>query len=71
MGRVDITLREGDIFGFLGPNSAGKTITIRTIFELDIDKRTHLGDFFRIDTACGLHMRGEETGAGFRQNGIE
>ncbi len=28
---VDLTVREGEVFGFLGPNGAGKTTTIRTL----------------------------------------
>ena len=29
--RVDLTVEEGEVFGFLGPNGAGKTTTIRTL----------------------------------------
>jgi ABC-2 type transport system ATP-binding protein len=28
---VDLTVNEGEVFGFLGPNGAGKTTTIRTL----------------------------------------
>ncbi|WP_132057017.1 ABC transporter ATP-binding protein [Halorussus amylolyticus] len=28
---LDLTVREGEVFGFLGPNGAGKTTTIRTL----------------------------------------
>ena len=31
---VDLTVGEGEIFGFLGPNGAGKTTTIRTLLDL-------------------------------------
>jgi ABC-2 type transport system ATP-binding protein len=31
---VDLTVNEGEIFGFLGPNGAGKTTTIRTVLDL-------------------------------------
>jgi ABC-2 type transport system ATP-binding protein len=31
---VDLTVDEGEIFGFLGPNGAGKTTTIRTMLDL-------------------------------------
>lgn len=31
---VDMTVREGEVFGFLGPNGAGKTTTIRTLLDL-------------------------------------
>jgi ABC-2 type transport system ATP-binding protein len=30
---VDLTVNEGEAFGFLGPNGAGKTTTIRTILD--------------------------------------
>src|SRR3990172_12500013 len=31
---VDLTVPEGEVFGFLGPNGAGKTTTIRTLLDL-------------------------------------
>ena len=31
---VDLTVEEGEVFGFLGPNGAGKTTTIRTLLDL-------------------------------------
>jgi ABC-2 type transport system ATP-binding protein len=31
---VDLTVEQGEIFGFLGPNGAGKTTTIRTLLDL-------------------------------------
>ena len=31
---VDLTVEQGEIFGFLGPNGAGKTTTIRTMLDL-------------------------------------
>ena len=31
---VDLTVREGEIFGFLGPNGAGKTTTLRMLATL-------------------------------------
>ena len=31
---VDLTVNEGEVFGFLGPNGAGKTTTIRTALDL-------------------------------------
>ena len=30
---IDLTVDEGEAFGFLGPNGAGKTTTIRTILD--------------------------------------
>lgn len=31
---VDLTIQEGEIFGFIGPNGAGKSTTIRTLLSL-------------------------------------
>ena len=31
---VDLTVNEGEVFGFLGPNGAGKTTTIRILLDL-------------------------------------
>lgn len=31
---VDLTIKEGEIFGFIGPNGAGKSTTIRTLMGL-------------------------------------
>ena len=31
---VDLDVREGDLFGFLGPNGSGKTTTIRMLLGL-------------------------------------
>ena len=35
---LDMTVEEGEIYGFLGPNGAGKTTTIRVL--LDLIKKT-------------------------------
>jgi ABC-2 type transport system ATP-binding protein len=32
--RVDLTVEEGDVYGFLGPNGAGKTTTLRMVLGL-------------------------------------
>jgi ABC-2 type transport system ATP-binding protein len=31
---LDLTIQEGEIFGFIGPNGAGKSTTIRTLLGL-------------------------------------
>ncbi len=31
---IDLTVRQGDFFGFIGPNGAGKSTTIRTLLGL-------------------------------------
>jgi ABC-2 type transport system ATP-binding protein len=31
---VDLTVQQGEVFGFLGPNGAGKTTTIRVLLDL-------------------------------------
>ena len=43
---VDLTVAEGEIFGFLGPNGAGKTTTLRmlaTLIEPDGGEATVAG----------------------------
>ena len=35
---LDLTVHEGEIFGFIGPNGAGKSTTIRTLLGMDIEK---------------------------------
>src|SRR3712207_1288958 len=31
---LDLTVRQGEVFGFLGPNGAGKSTTIRLLLDL-------------------------------------
>ncbi|HCM59138.1 MAG TPA: hypothetical protein DIS74_01930 [Bacteroidales bacterium] len=31
---INLQVEEGEIFGFIGPNSAGKSTTIRVLFNL-------------------------------------
>jgi ABC-2 type transport system ATP-binding protein len=31
---VDLDVREGDVYGFLGPNGSGKTTTVRMLLGL-------------------------------------
>ena len=51
---IDLSINQGEIFGFIGPNGAGKSTTIRTllglifktsgeakIFGLDCEKNSH------------------------------
>src|SRR5215203_1753924 len=38
---LDLTVTEGEIFGFLGPNGAGKTTTIRVLLDLIRPTRGH------------------------------
>jgi len=44
INNLDLTVNEGDIYGFLGPNGAGKTTTIRLILDLisPTDGKIHL-----------------------------
>ncbi|QBI55678.1 ABC transporter ATP-binding protein [Streptomonospora litoralis] len=54
---VDLTVAEGDVFGFLGPNGAGKTTTIRILLDLirrDAGEVTLLGGEPRRD---GVRLR--------------
>ncbi|GAA4567217.1 ATP-binding cassette domain-containing protein [Micromonospora coerulea] len=51
---VDLTVAEGEIFGFLGPNGAGKTTTLRmlaTLIEPDGGEATIAGADLRTDPA--------------------
>jgi ABC-2 type transport system ATP-binding protein len=51
---VDLTVAEGEIFGFLGPNGAGKTTTLRmlaTLIEPDGGQATVAGADLRRDPA--------------------
>ena len=45
---VDLTVREGEIFGFIGPNGAGKSTTIRTLLGL-IGKTSGEARIFGLD----------------------
>ncbi|MUL42181.1 ABC transporter ATP-binding protein [Streptomonospora sp. PA3] len=54
---VDLTVAQGDVFGFLGPNGAGKTTTIRILLDLirrDSGEVTLLGGDPRRD---GVRLR--------------
>jgi ABC-type multidrug transport system ATPase subunit len=42
---LDLTVEEGEIFGFLGPNGAGKTTTIRLLLDLIRPTRGHASIF--------------------------
>jgi ABC-2 type transport system ATP-binding protein len=56
---VDLTVQEGEIFGFLGPNGAGKTTTIRTLLD-HIRPTSGRARIFGIDTTVdpvSIHRR--------------
>jgi ABC-2 type transport system ATP-binding protein len=56
---VDLTVEDGEIFGFLGPNGAGKTTTIRTLLDL-IRPTAGRAFVFDIETTVdpvGIHRR--------------
>lgn len=50
---VDITVNEGDIYGFLGPNGAGKTTTIRLVLDL-ISPTEGRVEVFGVDVSGGI-----------------
>jgi ABC-2 type transport system ATP-binding protein len=56
---LDLTVNEGEAFGFLGPNGAGKTTTIRTILD-HIHPTSGRARVFGIDTTLdpvAIHRR--------------
>ncbi|NJD27336.1 MAG: ABC transporter ATP-binding protein [Chloroflexi bacterium] len=56
---VDLTVNEGEIFGFLGPNGAGKTTTIRVLLDL-IRPTSGTAHVFGIETSAdpvAIHRR--------------
>ena len=56
---VDLTVRQGEIFGFLGPNGAGKTTTIRILLDL-IRPSSGRATVFGIETTAdpvAIHRR--------------
>jgi ABC-2 type transport system ATP-binding protein len=56
---VDLSVIEGEAFGFLGPNGAGKTTTIRTLLD-HIRPTSGRATIFGIDTTedpVGIHKR--------------
>lgn len=42
---IDLTVKEGDLFGFIGPNGAGKSTTVRTLLGLISPHLGQSGDF--------------------------
>lgn len=46
---LDFEVRQGEIFGFLGPNRAGKTVTIRLLLDL-IRPQTGRAEIFGLDS---------------------
>lgn len=56
---VDLTVLQGEVFGFLGPNGAGKTTTIRILLDL-IRPTGGTAQVFGIPTAAdpvAIHRR--------------
>jgi ABC-2 type transport system ATP-binding protein len=56
---IDLTVEEGEAFGFLGPNGAGKTTTIRTLLD-HIRPTSGRATVFGIDTTVdpvAIHRR--------------
>jgi ABC-2 type transport system ATP-binding protein len=56
---IDLTVNEGEAFGFLGPNGAGKTTTIRTLLD-HIRPTSGRATVFGIDTTTdpvAIHRR--------------
>src|SRR5207247_240462 len=51
---LSLTVREGSVFGFIGPNGSGKTTTIRMIVNIFYPDRGAVSVF-------GAHMTGSRT----------
>jgi ABC-2 type transport system ATP-binding protein len=54
---LDLTVAEGEIFGFLGPNGAGKTTTIRLLLDLIRPTRGHTQIFGRDTPAASVAIK--------------
>ncbi|MDP2892027.1 MAG: ABC transporter ATP-binding protein [Bacillota bacterium] len=50
IAEIDLTVEEGEFFGFIGPNGAGKTTTIRTLLNF-IFPTSGRAEIFRMDCA--------------------
>jgi ABC-2 type transport system ATP-binding protein len=45
LNNLNLTIQQGDCFGFIGPNGAGKTTTIKilaTLLQADLGRGPHL-----------------------------
>lgn len=59
LNQVDLTIQEGEIFGYLGPNGAGKTTTIRILLDIIRPTEGHAA-IFGLDSrqsALVIHRR--------------
>jgi len=58
---IDLTVREGEIFGFIGPNGAGKSTTIRTMLNLISPTRGEIR-VFGMDSVKEAHKIAQHIG---------
>lgn len=58
---LNLTVEEGDFFGFIGPNGAGKSTTIRTLLGL-IQSTSGQGRIFGLDIEANKEQILKETG---------
>jgi len=54
---VDLTVEEGEVFGFLGPNGAGKTTTQRVLLDVFPPTRGHASIFGKDCQVQGVELR--------------
>ena len=69
LNRLNLTLNQGDVYGFIGPNGAGKTTTMRilaTLLNPTWGEATVCGVFVETDPRTGLAVRIEPIRVGGR-----
>ena len=59
---LNLTVTEGEVFGFIGPNGAGKSTTIRTLLSL-IYKTSGEARIFGLDTVSATRSKSLKTSA--------
>lgn len=66
---LSFSVKEGEIFGFIGPNGSGKTTTIRLMLDL-YPRQSGTIEIFGLDPARALDRLGPRLGVVFDQHGL-